>query len=414
MRRFHVLLVLTVVAVTARAQKFTHMSTLPRVERDGFYEIRLTPEMGGYLTRDYSNVRIFDQSTNKEVQFLIDREIPVDRMQVFHPYEIVESKLEQGCCTTLIFRNKNKKPIDNINLEIKNADVTKKATLLGSDDRKQWYALKEQFYLYTLGGNSKTTHIEIVNFPLSNYAYYSLRINDSTSAPLNILHVGSFEVHTNQGFYAEVPGLQLNTADSIDTNQTYVHFSFDGNRFVDRIDLTISGTPFYLRSAALYELHERIDKKGRHFIEKEFIQSAELSSTHTPTLSFASDMQFKDLLMIIENDDNPSLSITSAKAFQLNRYFIAWLKKDDSYALKFAKDLPVPSYDLVFFADSIPEFPPVIEASAVVSLQTEKSVETETVIFTSSRIVWLAIILVIIVLGFMSVKMVRETSAKKE
>jgi hypothetical protein len=412
MRSLFPLLMLLIVAY-ADAQTFTHTAALPKVESDGFYKIFISPEMDPYLASDYHSVRLMDPA-DKEVPYLIDRETPVDVSQLFRMYTIIEKRMQPGCCTYLTLKNTDKKPIDNISLKIRNADVIKQATLLGSDDRKQWYALKEQFFLYADNNTSDVTRMDIVNFPLSNYVYYSLRINDSTTAPLNILNAGFYESQKKKGMYTEIKGLSASTADSVKEKNTYINFSFAGSRFVDRIEFLLEGAPFYHRKAFLYEPKERQLKKGRRETYLGFVQSLELSSTHASMLSFPTDSKFKKLVLVIENEDNPPLSVKSANAYQLNRYFLAWLKKDTPYTLKFGKDLTVPSYDLVFFADSIPEFPTVIWAAGIRPILQSQSVAKDETLFTNNNIIWGALVIVIAALGFMSVKMVRETNAKKE
>ena len=69
----------------------------------------------------------------------------------------------------------------------------------------------------------------------------------------------------------------------------------------------------------------------------------------------------------------------------------------------------MPEYDLAFFKDSIPEEVVVLTPQNVKQI---KHAEAATVdgVFTNKNMIWLAIIVVMIVLGFMSAKLVREAS----
>ena len=183
---------------------------------------------------------------------------------------------------------------------------------------------------------------------------------------------------------------------------------------MDKIEIKLTGAPFYRRKATIYEPKTQVRKKGKKQIREsynEFIDEVEISSTHSTTLSF-SNLKAKELIMVIQNEDNPSLTIENTKAFQLNRYITAWLKKDETYSIRFGKNIQAPSYDLGFFRDSIPENSTILQAKHVEEIPVIKaSVESKT-FFTSKIIIWVAIIGVIIVLGLMSVKMIRETNSK--
>jgi hypothetical protein len=400
-------------SMCASAQTYTHTAALPAVEKDGFYRIMLSPELGSFLSTDFANVRLFDKQ-NKEVPFLIDEEPAYHTTQQFHDYTIVEKKQKPGCCTSLILKNKDKEPINNISLVIKNAEVVKEATLLGSDDKKQWYALKQHFNLESINSATGTSEIKIVDFPLSNYVFYAIYIQDSTTAPLNIIKAGFYDTQTETGKYSEIPGLKFETADSAKEKSTYVHFQFDNPRFVDKIEMKLTGVPFYRRNAMLYEPKTLFRKKGKKQIREtynEFIDEVELSSTHATTISF-STFKVKELIMVIENKDNPSLTVDNVKAYQLNRYITAWLKKNDTYTIRFGKDLQAPSYDLGFFRDSIPENTTILQAQHVQQIPVIKTTVESKTFFTNRIIIWIAIIAVIVVLGLMSVKMIRETNSK--
>jgi hypothetical protein len=145
------------------------------------------------------------------------------------------------------------------------------------------------------------------------------------------------------------------------------------------------------------------------------IQQFELSSGQPAKLNL-SDIRTKELRLVIENEDNPPLSISKIRTFQLNRYLVAWLNQDDEYILKFGeKNIEPPVYDLSFFQDSIPEQLKVLEVTDIYGLDNGQETPSKT-FFTNKKIIWIAIIVVIIVLAFMSRRVISESAKpdKKE
>jgi hypothetical protein len=139
------------------------------------------------------------------------------------------------------------------------------------------------------------------------------------------------------------------------------------------------------------------------------VSSAQASIVHLPAI------KAQELMITIDNENNPALAVATVKANQLNRYLIAWLKKDEAYTMKFGPDeLAMPGYDLAFFRDSIPDNPGLLAIGPITSVKKIETVETSPTIFTNRNIVWVAIVLVVGVLGFMSLRMAKDAAGKKE
>ncbi len=407
MRLILCLLFVVGLSCTGLCQSFKGEANLPKVEADGFYRIFISPEISTHLNFDFTNIRIYDGG-DKETPYLFQEESPIYYSQRFKEYEIVEKEHKKNCCTSLILRNPDGRPINNISLSIKNADVTKQATLLGSDDKENWFALKQQFILTAIDNQNNTSEIKIVDFPLSNYTYYLLQLEDSTTAPLNILSAGYYEVNTEDGKYTEITSLRTVKSDSTKQKRSYVHIVLDTTHVIDKLTVSLSGVPYFLRKASLYTVKERKKKKGGTELYYDLLNSFGLSAKQSSLIELQG-IKAEHLVMIIENEDNPALEVASLKAYQLNRYLTAWLKKNEQYKVKIGnEDIGRPSYDLAFFKDSIPNQPPVL-AIGKVNIFKEKGVEESATFFTSRSIIWLAIGLVVVILGFMSIKLIRET-----
>ena len=244
------------------AQTFVAETQLPKVESDGFYNIALTPETSAYLNNGFTNIRIFDEQ-NREVPYMLQVDVPHTVTEVFREYSILEKRQKKNCCTDIVLHNPDQRLSNNLRLVVKNADVTKEATLLGSDDKVHWFALNQQFVLTPASSKEETSEMKIVNFPLSNYQYYSLQIDDSTSAPLNILTAGYFEVQKEDGKYSEVSIKRIGTIDSVKQKTTYLLIQFNRGSTIDKFDLAMKGAPFFLRKAMVHVPKNRSLKGGK-------------------------------------------------------------------------------------------------------------------------------------------------------
>ena len=393
------------ITFAATSQTFVAETKLPEVEKPGFYRVLIDPTVMLYAEADLSNVRIMNGK--REVPYISSVEAPIQATSQYQQYRIVSKKLQADCCTSLIFENKDSRDMDNVSLMIKNAETVKQATLLGSDDQETWYALKENFYLNAINNQDETYEIKILNFPLSNYQYLKLNVNDSTSAPLNILSAGFYETKTVESVYASVPNLTYTAQDSL--KKTYVYISFDSARLVDKLQFYISGETFYHREAVLYEKLTRTTKKGKLETYLSFLKHLELTSTHESTLALDGG-KVKDLVLVVENNDNPPLTFDAIEASQMNRYLTAWMEKNKAYSLKIGdNEMIAPVYDLSFFQRDIPENPEMLYVYELTGIKPKiKRAEAPT-IFKDKRFIWAAIIIVGAILAFMSYRMIEDS-----
>lgn len=411
-KRYIGIAILTAGFFSAVAQQFKVEATLPATDADGFYRILITPEAAAYPNQTFSNVRLYD-AQQKEVPYIVEQEQPVYQEQQFREYTIVEKKQEPGCCTTLILENPDKAAINNINLLIRNAEVVKEATLSGSDDQKSWFVIREKFTLQSINNPDEAASMKAVRFPLSNYTYYQLRINDSAQAPLNIIKAGYYSALTSEGVYTLVAPRSVATSDSIKQKKTYIHVLFDTLRLLDKVELSLTGTPYFMRQVDVYERQSRNTKKGvkdyYNFVTSFGISSAGAAIVYLPRV------KSRELMFVVNNQDNPSLTVSSLKVHQLNRYLVAWLKKGEKYTLRFGNEqMAEPLYDLAFFKDSLSYQPTVLKVQNVQTIQEANKEEESSTFFTDKRVIWGAIILVIGILGFMSVRLIRETNRQKK
>jgi hypothetical protein len=411
-RLFKVLLaVACLLPVWGYSQNYLWTSSIEKPQVDGFHSIIIDPDHSSLLNNEFSNIRIFDNE-GKEISYLLRTESSISRKQLFKEYSILEKQNIEKGRTRLILSNDEKKKINNVVLVIKNADVTKEAFLYGSDDQKQWYAVKDRFYLSSTSSVDQVSELHFLNFPLIDYKYLKVEIIDSNSAPLNILSAGYYNTTAEHGLYQPIPTASIFQNDSSD-KISYVHVSLNKEHFIDRLNFIIEGPRFYKRAATLYT--KQIETTRREGKREVLVPVTELTLTSAePTRIDLGSIKVKDLYLQIINEDNQPLVIKAVEAGQLRRTLIADLKKDSEYTMKIAdKDLGSPDYDVKYFEDSIPAQLPVLNASAPVKISLD--VEADSGRFFQSKVfIWICLGVIVVLLGYMTISMTRKVSGSEK
>ncbi len=410
MRKIAVFLSTIFCCTVLHAQQFTKQATIEKAGRSGFHRILLRPEISGTAGAGLQDLRIFDQN-RREVPFLYTQEALSTASIQFVEYEIDKKEILRNCCTKLVLSNHHQNKINNISLRIKNAEVRKKAKLTGSDDGQNWYALKENFYLQQINNLTETSELKIVDFPLSNYRYYAIEIDDSSAAPLNILAAGYYDTESESGKFQQIKPIVFSQQDTFKESRIAIRFPHEV--LIDKLYFSFSEMPFYLRNAKLQTKQTRTQKNGKTEEYYTDISQLQVSSAKSNTFLLPA-VKVKELYLLIDNKDNPPLQISAVEAYQLNRYLSAWFEKDKNYMLKLgAEGLQQPDYDIAYYKDSIPKDIPLLATSSLKNIEKPAVLVASNTFFSNKNIIWAAIIGVIVLLGFMSTKMIKETNARQ-
>ncbi|GHA74192.1 DUF3999 family protein [Pontibacter akesuensis] len=400
-------------APVAAQQAYEWQATVPSPAQGGYHRILLPPEVTGRLQPHLGDIRLYN-AQQQEVPYLLQKEQPLTYRQLYRPYTILHYKRQSGCCSELLIENPEQRQISNLSLLIKNAAVRKQVSLSGSDDRENWFVLKAQDVLHPINSTEKTTTLKLLEFPLNDYRYLRLQLDDSSSAPLNILQAGSYYgTQTANGAYTLIPVQQTTRTDSAATEQTYIHLKFAHPVYPELLELDITAPELYFRNGhiILGKATTPSRKRRRKRDREELVQVPFSISSKEAARITLPRRQMQELTLVVENADNPPLEIAAIRVLQLNRYLVANLEAGTPYILRFGNaETTAPTYDLTFFRDSIPNELPVLPVKQVDAVQERQKPQG-----SSSKVwLWVAIGIVVLGLGYMTVRLLNEMNSKKQ
>lgn len=405
----NIVLFFLLIAGNGLAQPIYKAQLLP-VGSDGFYAVDLSAEILGGASPDLSDVRILD-GNGKEVAWLLKEDIEQNSNNEFIPFqtEIVSEQRK----TDLLIDTKGK-PLSSFILQIKNADADKNAFLLGSNDRKNWFVVKEHLLLTNTSSQNRTNAFLNLEFPLSDYQYYKLSVNDSLSAPLNVIGVGMVK---NESYYkkqiVDIPVKKYTIGE--DGKYTDLEIIFPFKYQIEGIVFYISYPQYYNRDIKLY-----LPATKRSFTKKRLLKDREhdyMPAYYEETLSADNGnpvtigySQYTDTLkMSIYNGDDQPLTIDSVKTYTSKLYLIAGLKKGNTYTLTYGdKKASFPNYDLSFGK----QLPDSIQHISVVNIEQlsvpQQPGSDKWLFFFKTYGVWLVIAFVIVQILLMVRKIIRQ------
>jgi hypothetical protein len=384
----------------SQAQSFLWKSRLDTVPSSGFYTIPLSTDWLAVAKTDLSDIRMKDQD-NRVVPYLI-KKLPAESTLPFSNFPILKNTTDT-VSTTVDIDVSRQHGTEHLYLVISNNAAERFTSLSGSDDGRHWFIIDERLPLTNSSDYSTGHFVQQLNFPFIKYHFLRLVINNKGTYPLQILNAGVF---TDGSRKESLPlyihdGTTYSQKDSVDGN-TYVSVHNTRAYPVDRVSLILSNVKLYNRPVRAYS----IDNEKR----QKLITVSQLRSGEEATIVL-SPVKTKDLLLVIENGDNPPLKVNAVKTQTRVRELLAYLENGKQYTLFGGNDsATAPEYDLASFRDSIPSHSPTLNHGTLV--QNEATVAGKTTNY--NWWIWFAIVTALTVLVSLTYRLMADIKRGKK
>lgn len=407
----------------ADAQHFRWKAPVNAVDTSGYVRILLQPEVTGEMREGYPDLRILDEG-NGEIPYLVARDRLVQGTTRFVEYPVVDKRDAAGYSYVTVENPLHKTdPLDQICLVVNNTEANREMTLVGSYDNQNWFAIKDEFYTSYyetyVHDSSKTTSVVVFDFPLTDYRYFRFNFDNwhhwwyDYAAPVFVVRAGVM-MKTNPASLPdqrmEIGGVKYSSLQIGKT--TAVDITFDHPNYIDymRFNLSSEVAPgTFHRGARLYiaDSTHHCDKQTGQVVSSTILSNGALNE-------FAvNGRKVERLCLHIDNEDDRPLNVDAIHTIQIRQYAVAFLEKGKQYTLYYSDDsIPAPRYDLRYRADDL-----VLHEMNVTGTGTRIEIPfsapppqaiREQPFYENRTFIWLAIAIVILILGWMSVKMLRE------
>ncbi|HPI54792.1 MAG TPA: hypothetical protein PLU10_08875 [Chitinophagaceae bacterium] len=417
---YKLLFFLQFLAVMVNAQQFTHKAKVDNqlIQAKGFYALQLSPEIIAHSELSLHDIRLFNDK-GKEIPFLVKRETEDKVNTAFHEFTILKNengdKLQE-----IIIQNTPRKPLHQMAIEVRQADADRMISISGSNDRINWFVVRDKFSFSLPNQESGTKVIRSLQFPETDYAFYKIEIQKGNKEALYIDRIGYITDSITHPNYQEIAGIQYTRKDS--AKKTILHFTCTPGNRIDFLEFITKSPERFLRKATLtlttiaQEKQYSVNKsypKSRNF--ESTAQNFELNSAWPHMMDVSSilaQQHSTEFTIEIENDDNEPIQFSAIKAYQLNTQLIAELKPTETYFLYVGDtNLDAPVYDLVYFEHQIKAELPTIHLG---KLQLKSTVMAQE--FTNKndkKFVWIGLSIVGIILLLLSGQMLKTLQKEK-
>ena len=377
-----------IICFAANAQKT--IVSLSKVDTTGFYAIRITPKLSSYFENEMNDIRLLNEK-NEQIPFAIRQKGGSKNNTSFKSLSIAENSSDSNT-STIIIKNTDKQNVSSFHLQIKNNNVGRIAQLTGSNDLKQWFAIAENIVLTGKISKDSTTYHQAISFPDNNYLYFKLTILNGNKNALSIEKIFTDSIATikdNETSFIENPSCKFTQKDS-------------GKYSIIYVSQQEAYHVFALQLKCIYSPY--VDRIAEVFVGNKL--AGNFSIKQDNVFTFLPEFEAEKFYIKINDGDNQALKITAINTFQRNTEIVAHLSKDGNYHLQIKKGTDVPNYELAKYIDSIPLNLPSLTATSFQTI-TENIVPAKS---NNKILMWLAIGVVIVVLGALTFKLTKEAA----
>jgi hypothetical protein len=392
-----------------KAQGYTRQARIRDIKEDGLHKIALSPELKQYMTADLRDTRVLD-SSGREVPYVLLSEALLKSKSDFVEYRIVSQK-HFKTYSEVIIHNANKDKINNIAFNINNTDAYKYCAIEGSEDLKQWYSVSAQQELSVAYNQAYTNSYKCIYFPLNNYSYFRLLVDDWEAQPLKINSVGYFKNSVIAGKLNDVMVTKKINEDVVN-KKTKIQLSFSNNQMIHRIDFKVKSPRLYLRQVDIYANREQQTKHRKSESYRELLCSFILSSDSSLMIDVP-HINEKEIFIEIENKDSPPLEIEFIHCKQLASYLVCDLNANNKYSLNFGNvAIKIPEYDLRNFVSVIPQLLPEATLETILEIPKTPEIKKQPSFFETKQFLWLCLVIGAIAIFFFSRSLLKDISKK--
>ena len=373
-----------------------------------WHKITLPNPIFSKISPALSDLRIYGFNENKdtlEIPYLIQIEKEkISQNQI--DFKIInESKNRTGYFFTL--KVPTKQSINQINLNFRNDNFDWRLKLEGSQNQNEWFTILDDYQILSIKNELTDFQFTTLKFQNANYKYYRIKVNSDHKPRLfssNISIEDNIEGHYNT--YIEK---SFNSKIDKKNKLTIIDIELESILPVSYIKLNISDTFNYYRPITIKYLADSSQTKKGWIYNYRAISHSTLHSISDNEFKFNSTF-LKTLRLEINNHDNIPLNYegSTTKGYIHNlitrindvtaEYFLVYGNKNARY----------PKYDIGQFKENIPSSLAVLQLGEISNL--EKPTNVQSPLFENKYWMWGLLIIIILVLGFFSIKMLNSTS----
>lgn len=290
--------------------------------------------------------------------------------------------------------------VNNLELAFGTDNFDWKIRLEGSTDEREWFTLVDDYRILSIQTPSTNFHFTQVVFPQASYPLFRILVKSPQDPKLTGVTI-SRVIH-DDGVYRNHPARVIPAVKQV-KGFTQLDVVLNQRVPVSRVQLYVRDTFDHYRPLEIRYAADSVQINNTWTGRYELASSGMISSLKNPQFDF-SPVLTQRLALTIRNDNNEPLTIDSVGIGGPVYQLIIRIIRPADYVLVYGNRMtPLPHYDIENFPDRIPADIPIATLGPELPLGL---INSEPIL--SKVWLWALMTLIIGVLGWFTVKMIRQ------
>ncbi len=370
-----------------------------------WHKIQIPDDVFSKINPDFSDLRVMGITQKKdtiEIPFLLNNSAKQEVLNEI-PFRLInESETGNGYYFT--FDANTTEVVNEIDLAFKESNFDWKVKLEGSQNLQEWFSMVDDYRIVSIKNSLTDFQFTKLVFPESKYRYFRISLKTSKKPVLESARM--IRKNLAEGTLKTYPVIAQKIEENKKQKQTIITLSLQEKVPVASVKITVNAGIDYYRPVTISFLADssKSGNEWRYFYET--LTSGILESTTPNGLAFESTIA-KDLKIVIENSDNQPLKIDSIKVMGYQYELTARFTEPANYFLFYGKkSASKPDYDIARFKGNIPDKITTITPGKEELLQNAAGKNTS--LFENKSWMWLIMGIIIMTLGWFSIRMIKK------
>lgn len=318
---------------------------------NGYNSISVPQEFRAYMGSNPGMLRLKDKE-GAEIPFIL--KVQENPISFFSALPFKQSKNAGDSTETFLIDNPSKLKISNYVLQIANATTQKKYNIEGSEDMQNWFGIVNNALLTELNNTEQTYANKQIQFPLVDYRYIRIVLDNKSSAPIRVLAIGEMKTSQKRQPLEKIKDISYQLVDNRSEKETVITISKKSNTPIDYLQIYVGSPKQYYRIAYTSvanknDVPSQLHRKSSSFLSEQLQLQTNLDGMYVLNQLYPETFSIK-----IDNEDSPPLQIDSISFYQRPMILVAEMDNKKEYSLMTDSNWTAPSYDLSKIALHIP------------------------------------------------------------
>lgn len=372
-----------------------------------WHKVILPEEIFGKVSNNLSDIRIFGITAAKdtiEAPYLLKLKAEKIVAKDVNFKFLNTTQNEKGYYFTLEVPSED--AINQLKLDFNIQNFDWKLTLEGSQNQQEWFTVVDDYRILSIKNAATDYQFTNVTFPSAKFRFFRLLVK-SQENPEMVNVKATYNVVNNGGF-VDYTIANIKTIQDKEEQKTTLEIDLKSAVAVSSLQIKVKDTFDYYRPISIQYVADSVKtEQGWNYLYETLI-SKTLSSVEKNEIKFESTI-LKKLKISISNQDNEPLNIESITVKGTIHELLVRFTEPAAYFLTYGnKKATKPNYDIERFDSKVPD------TLTVLTLGNEQKIDkkdtTKAPLFKNKMWLWLLMGIIILVLGWFSIKMMGKKS----